>query len=99
MVNLLTLYYIYTMAPIPCTCKKKLSKCDGNCDTGGQRSKVSVRDTDDKTKPHCECGYGSCICRTKYRKNKIDDKIDDKLEQEQRKANSQIGRLLESLQC
>ena len=99
MVNLLTLYYIYTMAPIPCTCKKKLSKCDGNCDTGGQRSKVSVRDTDDKTKPHCECGYGSCICNTKYRKKKTELKSNVQLEKEQRKAYSQIGRLLESLQC
>ena len=86
------------MAPLPCTCKKNLANCDGNCDTGGQRSKVkvSVRDTDDKTKPHCECGYGSCICNTKYRKNKLSNV---QLEKEQRKEYSQIGRLLESLQC
>lgn len=90
------------MAPLPCTCKKKLSKCDGNCDFGGgQRSKLSVRDTDDKTKPHCECGYGCCICNTKYRKNKSESKSKSnvQLEQEQRKIHSQIGRLLESLQC
>ena len=85
------------MAPIPCTCNKKLSKCDGNCDTGGQRSKVSVRDTDDKTRPHCECGYGCCICNTKYRKKKTVSNV--QLEKEQRKAYNQIGRLLESLNC
>lgn len=82
---------------IPCTCKKKLKNCDGNCDFGGgQRSKLSVRDTDDKTKPHCKCGYGCCICNTKYRKKTISNV---QLEKEQRKNYSQIGRLLESLQC
>lgn len=27
------------MAPLPCTCKKKLKNCDGNCDFGGGQVK------------------------------------------------------------
>ena len=56
--------------------------------------KLSLRHTDDKTRPHCECGYGSCICRSKYRKNKTEKNV--QLEQE-RQEQSQTGRLLESL--
>ena len=88
------------MAPLPCTCKKKLKNCDDNCDFGGgQRTQLSLRDTDDKTKPHCDCGYGCCICNTKYRKKKTKANVQLEQEQEQRRIHSQIGRLLESLQC